>query len=337
MNFEEAANIPGMIELVERKMLFSTVQSIPLEKNDCIVEFGPFFGRSTNCIAQGLLSNISYTSSCKFFTHDSFECDESGWFAPHVRRAAKEGNVENLLEVNGVKINFQKIFSHYMKSYLKTETVTIIKSELTNSQPSTEKIAFMHIDSPKYYEELKIILIKFFPQTKVGSIIVFQDFFYQWSATLILSVAILIDKNLLSLEESAATSLVCRIVKPPNAVDLAELDLIMQNNDLCEGYFDVAIKECNKIKLDRPESYLPKITLAKIQWQYSNGNFHETRKTIVKYLNAGNPIQIKILDNFLELLGNGFSIRHLFEKDHMNEDSSTIANTGKFEVDPPKK
>ena len=336
MNFEEAENIPGMIELVERSMLYSRVKSMPLEENDCIIEFGPFFGRSTNCIAQGLKANTNYHGNCKFYTYDSFQCDKEGWFAPHVLGAAKEGKVEELIKHEGEKIDFEKVFIHYLKPYIESKTITQIKSELNISLPPDETIAFMHIDSPKYYEELKVILSKFFPKTKVGSIIVFQDFFYQWSATLILSVAILIEKKIISIEESAASSLVCRILKTPSENNIIDLDNIMGDESKSQNYFDLAITSCKKINLDRPEAFLPKITLAKIQWQYSRGYFNESRKTIVKYIREGNPFQLKLLDIFLELLGNGFSIRHLFEKDHSQNDSHTLADAGKFEIEQPK-
>ncbi len=336
MNFHEAENIPGMIELVERSMLFSTVKSLSLEKNDSIVEFGPFFGRSTYCIINGLLANNSYTSSCSFVTHDSFECDEDGWFAPHVHKAAKSGKVEHLIEISGKKINFEKIFLHYMKSYLDSACLNYSKVEIEESYPSPNKIAFIHIDSPKFYEEFKVILYRFFPQTKAGCVIVFQDFFYEWSATIILPIAILIDKGVLSLESSAATSLVCRVNSVPSQNDINEVDNIMNDKKKCEGYFDVAITACNKIRLDRPELYLPRITLAKIQWLYSAGHFNEARKTIVKYLKDGNPFQLKLIDTFLELLANGFSIRHLFEKDHSNDDVPRLAGAGKFERDKSK-
>ena len=185
-------------------------------------------------------------------------------------------------------------------------------------------------------ESALVILNKFFPKTKIGSVIVFQDFFYQWSATLILSVAILIEKKIISIEQSAASSLVCRVLKIPSKNDIIDLDKIMQDENQSQDYFDVAISSCKKIKLDRPEAFLPKITLAKIQWQYSKGYFNESRKTIVKYIRDGNPFQLKLLDIFLELLGNGFSIRHLFEKDYSNDDFTKLADAGKFEVERPK-
>jgi hypothetical protein len=336
MNYEEAENIPGMIEIVERSMLFSTLRSLTLEDGDSIIEFGPFFGRSTNCIVQGLLANKTYKPTCKFYTYDSFECDEQGWFAPHVRGRARAGGMEHLIEKHNKKLNFQKIFLHYMEPYLKTETVTCVKNELVDSKPPANKIAFIHIDSPKFYEEFKIILNRFFPKTKIGGMIIFQDFFYEWSATIILPVTILIKKGFLRLESSAATSLVCCVIKVPEKKDLREVEIIMNEENECEKYFDDAIQLCKEIKLDRAESYLPRLTLAKIQWQYSRGHFQKARGTIVRYLKEGNPFQLKLVDNFLELLANGFSIRHLFEKDHSKEDPLTLANSGKFEKDSHK-
>lgn len=332
INYDEAKAIPGMIEKIERFMLFETVKSITLQEGDSIVEFGPFFGRSTNCIAQGLLANTSYTKENKFFTYDSFECNEKGWFAPHLIGAAEAGNVSSLLEISEETINFEKVFNHFLEPYLKSGTVTSIKSELVNSNPPPGKISYIHIDCPKYYEELKIILIRFLPQTRVNGLIIFQDFFYQWSATLILAVAILIEKGFISMQTTAASSLVCKVLKVPNNKDIEQLDLRMRNDGNCEKLFDFAIQSCKKIKLDRPESFLPKITLARIQWHYEKKEYKEARRTIVNYLKEGNPFQLRLVDTFLELFAHGFSIRELFEKDYeKDETESGLTGSGGFE------
>ena len=154
MNFEEANNIPGMIELVEREMLFNQAREISLIETDCVVEFGSFFGRSTNCIAQGLSVNPKYSSNCFFYTYDSFECDLDGWFAPHVYAYATNANVLHLIKVENRKVNFEKVFKHYLNSYIRSNLVVSIKSELHDSQAPNSTIALMHIDSPKYYDEL---------------------------------------------------------------------------------------------------------------------------------------------------------------------------------------
>ena len=333
MNFQEAEDIPGMIELVERKMLYVSVQSLSLEDGDNIIEFGPFFGRSTNCIAQGLKNNKTFSHNCRFLTYDSFHCNVNGWFAPHVLRAAESGGVTDMLETKNDRINFEPIFNYYMKNYIDSGIVSGVKSELTNSNPPDGPICFMHIDSPKFFEEFKTILSKFLPKSKLGSLIVFQDFFYQWSASLILPIAILLKKDFLSIQESAASSLLCKVIKVPNQNDILEIVEDMNNEKKCIEIFDYVIGACKKIKLDRPESFLPKITLAKIQWLYSNGKYNDARKTIVSYIREGNPFQLKLVDTFLELLGYGFSIRHLFELDHSNDFNETLSGSGSFEVD----
>jgi hypothetical protein len=332
INFEEAKIIPGMIEKIERLMLFETVKSLTLQEGDSIVEFGPFFGRSTNCIAQGLLANPSYKKDNKFFTYDSFECNEKGWFAPHLIGAADLGNVSSLLKTSEETINFEEVFNHFLKPYLDSGTVSSIKSELIHSTPPPGRISYIHIDSPKYYEELKIILIRFLPQMRVDGLIIFQDFFYQWSATLIITVAILIEKSFISIQASAASSLVCKVLKVPNSKDIKELDLLMQDEKECEKLFDYAIESCQKIKLDRSESFLPKLVLAKIQWQYARKDYKNARRTIVNYLKEGNPFQLRLVDTFLELFAYGFSIRELFEKDYQKDDSgSSLTGSGGFE------
>ena len=53
--YTKAMAIPGMIEHIEQKNLFDSVRSLKLEKDDCLIEFGSFFGRSTFCISEGAL------------------------------------------------------------------------------------------------------------------------------------------------------------------------------------------------------------------------------------------------------------------------------------------
>ena len=45
--FDKTNSIPGMIEIVEQKNLYNIVSNLNLEKNDSLIEFGTFFGRST--------------------------------------------------------------------------------------------------------------------------------------------------------------------------------------------------------------------------------------------------------------------------------------------------
>ena len=71
----------------------------------------------------------------------------------------------------------------------------------------------MHIDSPKFYDELEIIYERFFPLLNKKSIVIFQDYFFQWSATLIASVQFLIEENILSILNTAASSITTIVTK----------------------------------------------------------------------------------------------------------------------------
>ena len=82
---DNAKKIPGMIEPVEQKMLFSLAKNIYLSKNDYIVEFGTFFGRSTFCLSSGFLDNNLRDKSNSILALDSFSCANNGNFSNIVK------------------------------------------------------------------------------------------------------------------------------------------------------------------------------------------------------------------------------------------------------------
>ena len=93
-------NIPGMIEPVEQKILYRLASELQLQKDDQLVEFGTFFGRSTFCLAEGLAANPSRHKTNHLHAFDSFACASHGGFAKYVQAFARQGQVEQLLEVD---------------------------------------------------------------------------------------------------------------------------------------------------------------------------------------------------------------------------------------------
>ena len=220
--------IPGMIEPCEQILLQECAKNINFDQHDIVTEFGTFFGRSTSCISAGLKENDSFNKKrCRFYAYDSFECDLSGGFYPYVYSFAKQSNLENSLEIKGSKVSFYPIFKYYLDYYIKSGILFPEKEELKNSFPKGECIKLMHIDSPKFYSEFKFILYRFFPKLKVGSLIVFQDFYYHWSATLIAVIGMMVKEGFLSFEKSAASSLLCIVKKPFNLDEINKINLAM--------------------------------------------------------------------------------------------------------------
>lgn len=314
MNFQEADAIPGMIEPLERELLYRTAQSLDFVPGDAVVEFGAFFGKSANCIAQGLARNKTFTDDCDFYSYDSFECDEDGGFAKCVfalgGRLASE-----LVSRTGKRIDFSPVFQRHLADYLEKGLVTPVKAELQNSFPKSQRIIMMHIDSPKFYQEFKVILFRFLPLTKVGAPILFQDFFYHWSASLIAVVSLMLERGDIELVESAASTLSCRTRREISLADACEIDLAMRDQEI-PRLIDSAIQRVRSINLDRAENFLPRLTLAKLQWLIERGRYREAAKCLADYRRLGGAVNKFVLNDVFQLVEHRFSMRRLYELDH---------------------
>lgn len=310
------SEIPGMIEPIEQVLLESLAKEINFENDESVVEFGTFFGRSTACIAAGLKNNKTFSKNSKFYAFDSFECNLSGSFYPHVLSFAKSSNCENLLKEVGVKVDFFQIFQKFVDHYIKNEILFPQKKELMNSFPENKIIRLMHIDSPKFYDDFKFILYRFFPFLKQGSVIVFQDFFYHWSASLIAVIGIMYKNDFLTIEKSAASSLLCKVSKTFDSTQIGKIDLMMSDKNIIPLSIDLLIETMKKVDLDRRDIFLPRLKLAKIQWLYENESHKAASDEVVKFVNDGNKLNSAIVNDFLELMSFGFSIRRLYIRDH---------------------
>lgn len=314
MNFQEADSIPGMIEPSERELLYRTSQSLEFANGDAVVEFGAFFGRSSNCIAQGLARNKTFTSDCAFYSYDSFECDEDGGFAKYVF-ALGGPLASELVSRTGKKIDFSPIFQHYLADYVEKGLATPVKAELQNSFPKSQRIIMMHVDSPKFYEEFKVILFRFLPLTKVGAPILFQDFFFHWSASLIAVVSLMLERGDIEIVESAASTLSCRTCREISLADACEIDLAMRDREI-PRLIDSAIQRVQSINLDRAEYFLPRLTLAKLQWLIERKRYRDAAKSLADYRRSGGAVNKFVLNDVSQLIEYRFSMRRLYELDH---------------------
>ena len=320
----EERHIPGMVEPIESILLYKLARNLTFQEGDSAVEFGTFFGRSTNAISQGLRQNSSFTIAGNFFAYDSFSCDKNGGLAPYVLSFAKRGNVGHLLKIYDQSIDFFPAFNYYLKDYIDKEIVIPIRAELTQSEPYTDSILLMHIDSPKFYEEFKIIMFDFITKMKSGAVVIFQDFFYHWSATLIAVIGILLERKHLEITETAASALACNVIKPVEMQDAVEIDFLMNKENEIANYIDIAFAKCQKIetvKFDRQDQFLPRIELAKYQWLHESGDTaacgHLVNEKLVM-LSAEHNDQYRnaLLLDIEEMIRHNFSVTKLYELDH---------------------
>jgi hypothetical protein len=306
-----------MIEPVEQQLLSGLAADPFVAENGVIVEFGSFFGRSTSCLVNGALSWWSPERGPVLYTYDSFACSAAtGGFAKHVIAFAQQGGVRHVVRIEGDRVDFRPVYDHFVGP---AETAGVLKtttSELRNAQRPPAPIALMHIDAPKFYAELRYILVRFFPALAPDARIVFQDFFYPWSASMIAGAQILADRGIVRFERSAASALLSRVLRVPSLAEIAEIDLAMLDASV-PGLIDRSIAAMQEVALDRPEQFLPRLHLAKMQYLWEQQKFKEAEATMLQMLAAnGNSLTPAVFKDFRELLRYGFSIRRLYEIDH---------------------
>ena len=306
--------IPGMIEPIEQSMLQLTCSEIDLNPSDIFIEYGSFFGRSSNCIIEGIINNKTYSKNNLFLVYDSFRCKSDGIFAESVYQFARLGKVENLIEKDENFINFRKIFNHFISSNTHIE---VKECDLQEIKPITQPIAFMHIDSPKFYSDFRYILINHFPNLKIGAIIIFQDFFYHWSATLIAIVELLIQKNFIEVNETAATSLKTTVLKKLSERDIEEINDIMASIDINKTIEQSILRFSSQQNIvDRIHNFLPRLMLANIQYYFEKGNILEANRHWDNYIKNYPQVEQSVINDLEELKSYSFSIRSLYELDH---------------------
>lgn len=165
----DASKIPGMIDPLEQKDLFLQASSVNLTTESIMVEFGTFLGRSTACIAEGLYQNPPRSSSNIVYAYDSFRCRDDGAFAPHVVKHLKRYNAIDLLDSSNGFFDFERAFRFFTQKYSDAQILETFKRELIESfPPQYKQIVLMHIDSPKFYDEFRLILLRFFPKLQPG-------------------------------------------------------------------------------------------------------------------------------------------------------------------------
>ncbi len=319
--YTKAMAIPGMIEPIEQKNLFESVKGLKLEKDDCLIEFGSFFGRSTFCISEGAYKNPSLNKSNKLYAYDSFECHPDGGFYESLISEVKRNKLEKHIIKKGKFIDFSNIFSFYLKDYIKSDFIEVMKCDLNNSlPPKNKKISFLHIDSPKFYEELKVIFENFFPILKNDAIVIFQDYFYHWSATIIASIQFLIIEGVLQIQNSAASSLLTKIKQNIDLKKIETLKKNMESLDFILEMLDKAILNTNNYKIDRPQLFVPRLLLARFQLLWENKQYDRASNFFFNNLKKNKHLlNDMVVNDFQEMMKKGFSIRENYEKDYVNK------------------
>ena len=117
--------------------------------------------------------------------------------------------------------------------------------------------------------------------------------------------------------ENAATSLVCVVEKKFDFDAIFEIDIAVSDSVKVPDFIEDAIEIVTSLTLDRPEIFVPRLVLAKIQWLYERGEREQAVDGIINFINQrGSRINTQLVDNFLELMRSGFSMSEQYDLDH---------------------
>lgn len=306
------ATIPGMIEPAEQAMLTKLAEKVAGQGS--IVEFGCFFGRSTACLVKGAQTWWTADQGPIVYAYDSFGCLDGNGFAQYVRSFAKQAGSDHLIRRDGKRIDFYPVFQNYLGEAEQSGLLSTTVAELSHSEAPAASIALIHVDAPKHYEELKYILYRFFPLAISGGVVVFQDYFYHWSASVIAAVQVMVERGLVRAEQSFASSLVVTLLRQPTLQDAVDIDLAMQTNAIPD-LIDRAIAMVKTIEVDRREQFAPRVHLAKLQNLWEAGKTDLAEQELQRMIAAAGGLTKYVFADFRELMRHGFSIRQLYERD----------------------
>ena len=299
-------SVPGMIEKSEQLLLLKYASSIKINPEECFVEFGVFFGNSTACLAEGLLLNQKRYTSTKIFAYDSFNCPVDGKFVEQVREFAELCKRKSLLIERNGYLDFEGISREFLDGYLNRTLIEIKKGQISAYHAEEKPIALMHLDAPKSAQELSPIIRQSFPLLRSKSIIIFQDFFYHWSASSIAIIGKMMREGFLCPIESAATSLICEVNAKFHKEYINEL-LLCTDKKLVMTDLDFAIEATENLPSGNDKSIYPaRLYLAKIQHLYEGGKPEEAATVLVEFLNRKRKFSLQSINDFIEMFRYGF-------------------------------
>ena len=256
-------SILSMLYTEEKVKLYEISKSLKLKSNDCILEYGVFFGGSLEALYLGLQENKTFNSH-EVIGVDSFYASKKGDFYSLVIEYADKSNDKNKLEIT---YEYVKWYKYVQSSLSKYKNINLIKSLPNNPiLKNTNHIALLHLDMPKHYKELRSILGNIINNIKSNTIIIFQDYFYHWSAEIIAFGFYLIKNDLIKLEYSCMNTL----GTSNNAVSEKDLELFDAKINDKEYIFSLIVESIDYFKDKVNNHKLVILYMAAAQYAYVN-------------------------------------------------------------------
>lgn len=219
--WKKVRSYPGMISLAEKKalLLYSSKSRGP------IVEFGSFLGASSYALAVGMQLNRDLSLlRPSLSVYDAFSSSLTHPFSKHVFTYCQQFSLDAFLEIRDGYVNWLPIVEKGLKRFSDKVKIVqvIVNNDLTIFPEMPSEIGLLHLDLPKDIRTLNQIAKHCFPRMVVGSIVIFQDYYYHYSSELIAFFEFLESSGVVVAETSVDTSVYYRVQESisPDVVDI---------------------------------------------------------------------------------------------------------------------
>lgn len=294
-----------MLGYEERLNLYHLIQSSQVNKG-VVIEFGAFFGASTAAMQAGIEKRGCASGLADFYVIDSFRSRITSSFTDHVRAHARyQGSASLLKEKNG----FVDFYGCFLENVGEPSNMHIERHLLSSAKFVNKPIDFMHVDLPKEWSQLEIIVRNFFPYLNRGSLVLFQDFGYQWSAELIAAVGLMLKTGHISIVNLVETTLSVEVENEFTDSDIGELVRAMSSN---EGILDGMACSVEAVSPFFSTVSRATVQIAMAQFNFSIGRASDAFQTLSAVLLecSGNK---NVTERVSEVLGNEFVLDASYE------------------------
>ena len=232
---DEILRLPGMIEEVERRLLFKIGYQLP--HNAIVVEFGTFLGASLACVLAGLTESPIKSSGIEMISFDGFNCHTSSGLYEYVIGYCRKAGLEDFLVRHGEVVNWRKIPSQLFGKYEEqlgfkcTKLVEQLVDESFKGTCIPENINFLHLDMPKDWKTMRAILISIKDKLRQGALVCFQDYAFELSGELIVAFSLLVNTGRLVPVRCCASSVYYRVSKALDYSCIEQINSFLNRKD----------------------------------------------------------------------------------------------------------
>lgn len=298
-------NVYSMVSIPERERLYELARTYNFDEYDTILEFGVFFGGSSEALALGLAENPTFCGQ-KILSLDSFNCPTNGAFYPILMQRAAMIYAVNQLEFSNDHVDWLQFVKNNLNIYPQIDLIQMDARDYTHNAGA---IALLHLDLPKFFNEMYTIFKSVMNHVKDDAYILFQDFFYHWSAETIGFVYYLIKKGVINMEYASGATLATRRI----SLDMNDID---EYRNLLSDYKSIIGLLIEAVEFIGPKvTFLQKESLYMAVFQYAYfHNDKETLQLVIGWINHPNQSK-NVLNIYNELQKYDFNLKKLYQQE----------------------